>query len=113
MVFYLKQTKGEILIHCLLIHQYININPFLTNEFTHHCHLEESTVIFKGIRIDFRFLFHFSMKILFANRIAPDGTPRSAASHRGYAVCLCPTKRTPGLYELIQIPKQPLMATKH
>ena len=34
----------------------------------------------------------FSMKSLLANRKAPDGTPRSA--------CLCPIKRTPGLYEL-------------
>ena len=32
---------------------------------------------------DFEFLFHFSMKILLANKIAPDGTPRSAASHLG------------------------------
>ena len=33
------------------------------------------------------------MKFLCANRIAPDGTLRSV-------YCLCPTKRTPGLYEL-------------
>ena len=39
------------------------------------------------------------MKILQTNRIAPDGTPRSAAS-RGYSVCLCPIKGTPGLNEL-------------
>ena len=32
---------------------------------------------------NFSFLFHFSMKILSANRIAPDGTPRFAASHLG------------------------------
>ena len=32
---------------------------------------------------DFYFLSHFSMKFLCANRIAPDGTPRSAASHLG------------------------------
>ena len=31
----------------------------------------------------FLFLSHFSMKFLHANRIAPDGTPRSAASHLG------------------------------
>ena len=44
------------------------------------------------------------MKFLCANRIAPDGTPRSVASHLGgggYVVCLYPTKRTPGLNELI------------
>ena len=38
------------------------------------------------------------MKIIYANRIAPDGTPRLAASHLGYSVCLGPIKRTPGLY---------------
>ena len=29
------------------------------------------------------FLSHFSMKFICANRIDPDGTPRSAASHLG------------------------------
>ena len=32
--------------------------------------------------------FHFSMKISSANRIAPDGTPRFAASHLG--LCCLP-----------------------
>ena len=36
-------------------------------------------------------------KILLANRIAPDD---SSASIWGCTVCLCPTKRTPGLNEL-------------
>ena len=31
----------------------------------------------------FLFLFHFSMKIISANRKVPDGTPRFAASHLG------------------------------
>ena len=31
----------------------------------------------------FSVLFHFSMNIMSANRIAPDGTPRFAASHLG------------------------------
>ena len=30
----------------------------------------------------FSFLFHFSMKIMSANRIAPDGIPRFAVSHQ-------------------------------
>ena len=42
---------------------------------------DESNFIFRGIRCNFSFLFHFSMKIKIANRIAPDGTPRFAASH--------------------------------
>ena len=45
--------------------------------------LDESTFMFRGVRNDFYFLSHFSMKFLYANRIAPDGTPRSAASHLG------------------------------
>ena len=56
---------------------------YLTNGFSHHYHLSKSTFIFRGVRSDFYFLSHFSMKFLCANRIAPDGTPRSAASHLG------------------------------
>ena len=60
------------------------INPYLTNGFAHHYQLDESTFIFRGVRSDFQFLSHFSMKkLLLANRIAPDGMPRSAASHLG------------------------------
>ena len=59
------------------------INPIVTNGISHPYHLDESTFIHRGIRSDFSFLFHFSMKIKIANRIAPDGTPRFAASHLG------------------------------
>ena len=38
---------------------------------------------FRGIRSDFESLFHFLMKFLCTNRIAPDGMPRSEASHLG------------------------------
>ena len=55
----------------------------MTDGLAHHYHLGESTYMFKGFRWDFDFLFHFSVKFLLANRIAPDGTPRSAASHLG------------------------------
>ena len=58
-------------------------NPYLTNGFSHHYHLGESTFIFRGVRSDFYFLSDFSMKFLCANRIAPDGTPQNAASHLG------------------------------
>ena len=58
-------------------------NPYWTNGFSHHYHLGESTFIFRGVRSDFYFLSDFSMKFLCANRIAPDGTPRSEASHLG------------------------------
>ena len=59
------------------------INPLVTNGFSHPYHLDESTSIFRGIRSKFSFLFHFSVKIMLANRIAPDGTPRFVASHLG------------------------------
>ena len=50
------------------------INPYLTNGFSHHYHLGESTFIVGGVMSDFYFLTHFSMKFLQAYRIAPDGT---------------------------------------
>ena len=53
----------------------------------HHYHLGESTVIYRGIRGDFEFLFHFSMKFLKANRIA------SAASHLGLNCLLMSHKK--------------------
>ena len=56
-------------------------NPYLTNGFSHHYQLGESTFTFRGIRSDFQFSYHFLMKSLLANRIATDGTSRSAASH--------------------------------
>ena len=56
-------------------------NLYLTNGFSCHYHLGESTFIFWGIRSKFQFSYKFLMKILLANRIATDGTPRSAASH--------------------------------
>ena len=62
---------------------YVSINPLVTNGLSHPNHLDESTFSLRGIRSDFSFLFHFSMKIMSANRKAPDGTPRLAASHLG------------------------------
>ena len=48
--------------------------------------------MFRGVRSDlysfFFYLSHFSMNFLCANRIAPDGAPRSAASHLG--LCCLP-----------------------
>ena len=63
------------------------INPYLTNGFSHHYQLGESSFILTGVRSDFYFLSHFLMKFLCANRIAPDGTLRSVASHLGL-ICL-------------------------
>ena len=55
----------------------------MTNGLPRRYHFDESTFVFRGIRSNFSILFHFSMKIKIANRIAPDGTPRFAASHLG------------------------------
>ena len=64
----------------------------------------ESPLSFLGMSgMVFIFLSHFSMKFLCANRIAPDGTPRSAASH--LELCCLP-KRTPGLNELMRVSQE-------
>ena len=64
-----------------------HINPLETNGLSHPYQLDESTFVLRGIRSDFSFLFHFSMKIMLPNRIAPDGTPLFAVSHLGL-ICL-------------------------
>ena len=69
------------------------INPYVTNGFSHPYHLGESTFSLRGIRSNFSFLFHFSMKIFSANRIAPDGTPRLAVSHLGLSCLPVPNER--------------------
>ena len=61
----------------------MQLNPFVTNGPSHLYHLDETTFIFRGSRSIFSFSFHFSMKFMKANRIAPDGTPPVAASHLG------------------------------
>ena len=66
------------------------LNPLMMNGFIHHYHLGESTLIFRGFMCDFSILFYFSMKFFLANRIAPDGTQHSAASHLGlYCLPVC------------------------
>ena len=59
-----------------------HVNQYLTNGFSHRYQLGKSIFIFKGVMSDF-FFNHSSMKFLCANRIAPDGTRRSAASNLG------------------------------
>ena len=68
------------------------INPYLTNGFSHHYQLGESTFIFRGVK-NYFFLSHFSIKFLCANRTFPDGTPRSAASHLGLCCLLMSHKK--------------------
>ena len=59
------------------------LNPLVTNGLSHPYHLDEFTFIFRGVMSNFSFLFHFSMKFMKANRVAPDGTLHFAASHLG------------------------------
>ena len=63
--------------------QNIPNNIIVTNGLSHPYHLDESSFIFRGIGKFFSFLFHFSVKNMLANRIAPDGVLRFAASHLG------------------------------
>ena len=55
----------------------------MTNGLSHSYRLDESIFIFRSVRSNFSFLFHFSMKIMSADRIASDGTPRFALSNLG------------------------------
>ena len=58
-------------------------NPLVTNGLSHPYHLAESIFILRDTRCNFSFLFHFSMKIMSADRQATDETPRFAAFHLG------------------------------
>ena len=70
------------------------INPLMTNGFTHHYHLGKPTFIL-GYKECFQFLFHFFIKFLQPNRMAPDGMLRSAASHlRLYCLAMSHIKDT-------------------
>ena len=73
-------------------------SPYATNGLSHPYQMDESTFIFRGIRNDFSFLFHFSMKIMLANRIAPYGTPRFAASRLGLFYLPMSHEKTPLLF---------------
>ena len=42
----------------------------------------------RGVNSDFQILYKCLMKILLANRIAPDGTPHFGCLIWGYTVCL-------------------------
>ena len=59
----------------------------MTNGLSHPYHLNESNFILRASGAVFQFLFHCSMKIKKANRVALGGTPRFAASHPGL-LCL-------------------------
>ena len=57
--------------------------PLVPNGFYHPYHFDESISILRGIRSNFSIILHVLMRIMSANRLAPDETPRYAASHLG------------------------------
>ena len=59
------------------------LNLLVTNGLSHPYRFDMSIFVFRGIRSNVSFLIHFLMKFMYAYRIAPDGTPRFAASHLG------------------------------
>ena len=61
---YFKRSHIQINNYC------VNTNPYLTNGFSHHYQLGESTFIFRDIRGDFKFSYKYLMKIRSANRVA-------------------------------------------
>ena len=67
----------------ILVQWLLSVNPLVTNGLSNPYHLDESIFNFRGFGINFSFSFHFPMKIMAANTIAPDGTPRFVASHLG------------------------------
>ena len=75
----------------------------MTNGLSHSYQLDESTFIFRGIRSDFSFFFQFSMKIMSANRVVPDGLFCLPISYKG----------TPGLYGLINVLQMPTLSHMH
>ena len=40
------------------------VNPLVTNGLSHSYHLDESIFIYRGFRVEFLFLFHFSIDFL-------------------------------------------------
>ena len=87
------QTLNLILSLTPCLYENNNLNSYLMNGFPHHYQMGESCFIFRSVRNDFHFLSHFSIKFLYANRIAPDGTPHSEVSHLGLCCLLMSHKR--------------------
>ena len=57
----------------------------MTNGLSHVYHLDETTFIFRDIRSNFSFLFHFNCfdENHVSKQNGPDGTPCFSASHLG------------------------------
>ena len=69
----------------------------MMNELSYH--LDKSTIIFGGNKSDLKIVINFFfIKFLYANIIAPDGMPHSAASHLGLLWLPMLMNRTPQAY---------------
>ena len=81
---YLFKLNYRRSLECLTFYVMFDIFfPYVTNGLSHPYQMDQSIFILRCIGSNFSFLFHFSMKIKSANRIAPDWMPRIAASHLG------------------------------
>ena len=60
-ILYIMGFKGVFIAQMFdtYLHGVSHFNPYLTNGFSHHYRLGESTFIFRGVRSDFNFLSHF------------------------------------------------------
>ena len=89
---FLEQTERSARVHSLVC----IFNPLVTNGLSLLYHLDESIFRFRGIR---------SISFFIENYVSKQKSPRCDAAFLrrhiwGYSVCLCPIKRTPGLYGL-------------
>ena len=76
----------------------------MTNAIAHHCHLGETTFIYREIRTNFIFVSHFFfINFLYASRITQGGMSRFAASHLGLNRLPMSLKMMSGLNELISL----------
>ena len=76
------------------------VNQLVTNGLSQPYHLGESTFIIRGFGSIFSFVLHFSMKSCKLREKPQMGRRALRRLIWGYSVCLCPIKRTPGLYGL-------------
>ena len=101
-----RESRASVLCSCQVSRinpdgkPYYLFNPYLTNGFSHCYHLDESTFTLRDARGDFYYFSHFSVTFPCANRIAPNGTPRSAASHLGLSCLPMSHKRDASINEL-------------
>ena len=73
----------------------------MTNGIAHQYHLDESTLIFRVFRCDFKILFHFFDEISLCKQNSPRWDAVFCDITSGAMLFACPIKRMQGYYELI------------